>query len=327
MLEELLTKKLELSAENSRHFLMSVSGGMDSSLLLFGLQKLRKDYPIRVTVLHINYGLRGEASREDEKLVQEVCSKWEIPLVISRVSQKFETAVQEQARQWRLDLSQRVLPSAEWVEAHHRDDQVETFLFRLFRGTGLSGLCGMTEKSFRGGRRVWRPFLSLPKAKILSLVKENEIEFREDESNQSVIYDRNWIRRELLPLIEQRFPHVRESVLRVQEQVQKEEFYFAQLQEELETRLVIKDQKEFFGLKLDWHGLMDLSEVVLERFLHRILQRRLGCSMGRQRVHELAQTIKLGDDFSFNLPQNFVIKSAQRLLVLKKLPGRKGFEE
>jgi tRNA(Ile)-lysidine synthetase-like protein len=185
--------------------LLAVSGGVDSMVLLEAAARMaqKKQQSARLLVLHVNHCLRGEESDGDEALVLEHARELGLEGRSYRLEWADESPSQNACRQRREEIfrAQCSDPGDRIFLAHHLNDQAETVFFRLIRGTGTKGLRGMLPAS---GRKV-RPFLGLEKGVLLSVARAWGVPFREDSSNNSLHYDRNWVR-SLFPLIEARRP-------------------------------------------------------------------------------------------------------------------------
>lgn len=211
-----------------------VSGGADSVCLLHVLLELSKHRSFSVFAVHINHMLRGAESDEDEAFVTELCSRWQVPLRVFRqdvaaLSEKNGCSVEEAGRKVRYECFYQVLQEtgARYAAvAHHRGDQAETVFLHLLRGSGLEGLCGMEDIS----QWVIRPFLEVGKDEILNHLAENNLQYRNDSSNQDNAYTRNVIRNELLPFIEKQtgFP-VSEALLRAARLLRQDRDYLHQM--------------------------------------------------------------------------------------------------
>ena len=193
---------------------LACSGGLDSVVL----GQLLKDAGYGFEILHANFQLREEESNRDEEFVKKIAEEWNVGIQVKRFDTHkamLETGhgVQETARDLRYNWFDQVLNDADvddkWLlTAHHADDQVETVLMNLFRGTGLAGLRGMKEKN---GNRI-RPLLSFFKKELESYAHIHHLRWVEDSSNQSSKYTRNFFRIEWLPEIEKVFPAVRKNI-------------------------------------------------------------------------------------------------------------------
>jgi tRNA(Ile)-lysidine synthase len=197
------------------HYFLAVSGGHDSMLLL----DLCRRNSLSITVLHVNYQLRGEESDGDQVFVEEYCRLHSIPIHVHRVDlkEKLQSGgnLQHLARKERYDFFESHLNQTSdslLLVAQHQDDQIETFWLQLFRGSGLSGLQGMLEIN----GRILRPLLSYTRKELLELSSELKLNWREDSSNESTKYLRNLFRLKLIPALEQEIPTLRNSIQLIQ---------------------------------------------------------------------------------------------------------------
>ncbi|MEM8487734.1 MAG: tRNA lysidine(34) synthetase TilS [Bacteroidota bacterium] len=192
--------------------LIGVSGGVDSMVLLHVMQSL--GYPVQVA--HVNYRMRGEASDADEALVVSYCDKIEVPCAIYRVEEDFHVqaagaSFQEVARAARYRFFEKVAREAglnHVAVAHHQEDQAETVLLNLMRGSGAEGLAGMPyARRLNPASEVHliRPLLDVSRNMITAYAVAHNITWREDASNASQKYLRNKVRHTLLPAIEKVF--------------------------------------------------------------------------------------------------------------------------
>ena len=184
-------------------FLLAASGGADSMVLANLCQKSGLNFEIA----HLNYQLRGEDSDLDQKVVQNFCSENNIKLHLYKVSEneKPENSVQLWARNLRYDFFFKILKEENLdfiVTAHHLNDELETFIINLSRGSGIKGLSGIPANE----NQILRPLLRFTKEEIYSYAEENNVEFREDLSNQKDDYLRNKIRNQIVPKITDVFP-------------------------------------------------------------------------------------------------------------------------
>lgn len=302
-LKEIVARNLRLD-ERPRAFVISVSGGGDSTVLAHLMRDLSKEYPIALHLLHLNFQLRGEESKGDEKFVRQMAKRLQIPLTVKRVTIRGSSAIQERARELRLKSAKTVQPDWELLEAHQLDDQMETFFLRLFRGAGPLGLSGMKPSVWREGRRVFRPLLEVSKRQLRFYAKQSHIQFREDSSNRKSTYDRNWIRLKLLPLIEKRFRSARVSLSRAlqilseQSEVNAEAF-------EGDLDKIIQSKNP---LILNWRSLKELSSPRANDFLYLFFKRHLNTQVHRRHIVELTKAIQDNVSFSFNAPKKIVVK-------------------
>ena len=188
--------------------LAAVSGGADSVCLLLVLKAYQKQVPFSLGVLHVEHGLRGEDSVADMEFVQRLCERWQLPCTVHRadvagLAAREGLSLEEAGRRARYDWFGAELErqQADAVAvAHHINDQAETILWNLARGSGISGLGGMSP--VRG--RIIRPLLSTTRERVEELLKEYGQDYRTDGTNLETAYTRNRIRLELLPWMEER---------------------------------------------------------------------------------------------------------------------------
>jgi tRNA(Ile)-lysidine synthase len=186
-----------ISKWQQKKMLLAHSGGVDSSVLAHLLVKLKCNF----AVAHCNFQLRGAESEADQYRVQNWCKQNSVPFFSVRfVLPKKEGSIQSKARQLRYDWFNALLEIHHFdllLTAHHLNDQLETFLMHLGRGTGLSGLLGIPSSA-----TLFRPLLSFSKKAIEAYAKHNNIDWREDSSNLSLAYWRNALRHEVIaPLL------------------------------------------------------------------------------------------------------------------------------
>lgn len=189
--------------------LCAVSGGRDSMALLHVLLRLSTQHGFAVAAAHYNHLLRESAAR-DEALVRQWCAARGIPFAADRgdvrsYAEKSGRSIEDAARIMRYQFLESAAGEygADYIAtAHHRQDNTETLLLHLLRGSGLSGLCGIAP--VRGS--IIRPLLDVDRAVIDGYIKENAIPYAEDETNADTAYTRNRLRLELLPLLEEISP-------------------------------------------------------------------------------------------------------------------------
>ncbi len=202
----------------------AVSGGKDSVCLLHVMRSLQKELFITVKAAHLNHQLRGEESDRDEAFVRSLCESLSVPLTVSRADvlarcKETGESVEEAARV----LRYRFFASLEGVvaTAHTQDDNLETVLLNLVRGTALRGLCGIPPK--RG--QIVRPMLCVSRAEVEQYLLLNDLAHVEDSSNDSLLPLRNRLRHEVLPLLRRENPNLSETVFRMDAVLRQEDSY------------------------------------------------------------------------------------------------------
>ncbi len=204
----------QLSSANC-HLVLAVSGGVDSVVLA----DLVFNAGFQLSIAHCNFQLRGEESERDEGFVRSLGEKYGVEVFVKRFdtlqfAEQNKIGIQEAARSlrynWFTDLlnSKLKTQNCKLLTAHHADDNIETVLFNIFRGTGMSGLHGILPQQ----GNIIRPLLFAKREDILAYAKENQLSWVEDSSNESTKYSRNYIRHEVLPMLKQIFPSVTDNI-------------------------------------------------------------------------------------------------------------------
>ncbi len=196
---------------------VAVSGGADSVALLHYLKSNRAAYGYLLSAIHCEHGIRGEESLRDMRFVQALCEEWGIPLRIAKEdcpsrALREKTSLETAARNFRYEQFARLVEEGEAdyiATAHHRGDEAETVLFRIARGSSLTGASGIKE-----GKPFLRPILEWSKEDILRYIAEKGLQFKEDSTNLEREATRNKIRLEILPKLEEAVPRAAENLVR-----------------------------------------------------------------------------------------------------------------
>lgn len=234
----------------------AVSGGGDSVALLHVLRVEAEQAGFSLSAVNVEHGIRGESSRADTAFVRELCARWHIPLYcfsedIPRLAQERGVGLEEAARAARYRIFLRLLAEdkADFIAtAHHAGDNAESVLFNLFRGSSLTGAGGIrpfvpaeeiaaamlpethpkVAEALRG-KGIFRPLLGVAKAEILAYLRENALEWREDESNSDTAYTRNFLRKEVLAPARERFPSLDRAVYHFSRAAREDDEYLYSL--------------------------------------------------------------------------------------------------
>lgn len=260
------------------HIILAISGGPDSMALLYIMDKLKKDFKITLTVAHVNHSLRPEAD-EEESFVKECSLNLGIPFYshkadVAKIALQEKKSIEEAGRQVRYQFFDRLLKDLKAdliATAHHQDDNAETVLLNLLRGTGIKGLRGIMPVN----DNIIRPLLAISKAEIMTYIKDNSLPYCIDESNFDPIYLRNKIRNELIPLLEKEYnPRIVEGLSKLA-LIAREENEFLELKSEQVFNKALLSQSAS-TIKLDHTILATLPIALCKRVLLRALGEMAG---------------------------------------------------
>lgn len=217
-LTEHVSAILKTHTQTGAFFLLGLSGGLDSIVLLNVLKSLKEKFPFQLHAMHVHHGLSAFAD-DWSSLCQQVCDELNVPLKIVKVHVDRENKVglEAAARDARYQAlfayrDQNNLQPDYFVTAHHEQDQAETLLLQLSRGAGVKGLAGMALLDEK--KRLLRPMLKIAKEKILAYAEEHKLRWCEDESNANTLFERNFLRHELMPVWSARHPSLMKNIAR-----------------------------------------------------------------------------------------------------------------
>ena len=197
--------------------IIGVSGGADSVALAHIL--IKQGY--NVTIAHLNHGLRGKESDADEKFVKKLAEKWKVPYTTHKIQLSDKGNLENQARLLRYAFLEKIRQekNAKFIAVgHHLDDQIETILMHMQRGSGLRGLCGIKLRN----DKIIRPLLDVRKQELIDYLKKEGIEYRTDESNFNTKLRRNLLRHKIIPELRKKDRHFEKKLLELSAAAQKQ---------------------------------------------------------------------------------------------------------
>ncbi len=285
---------------------VGVSGGPDSLCLLHLLYRLRAEYSLSLHVAHLHHGQRGADADADAEFVRALAADWGLPCTVERadvpaLAAEHGLAFEEAARRARYAFLARVAAEAgaqTIAVGHNADDQAETVLMHVIRGSGLAGLRGMLPKTTLADYRLFqspipnphslnlvRPLLNVPRADIEAYCAAHGLEPRFDRSNLDTTYFRNWLRHEVIPLLEQHNPNLRQVLRRSAEVVAGDYALLRSLLAEAWPRVVTETSPPLAGGTEGGRIVFDLAAW---RALPLSLQR----STLREAIHRLRRSLR-----------------------------------
>ena len=194
-----------------KNIVIALSGGIDSVVLL---HFLNSHYPGNIRAIHINHNL-SKHSKDWSLFCKELCHKQDIEFKSIDINIKTSSNVEENARKKRYNSLKSELSKNEVLcTAHHQEDQSETFLLQLFRGSGVAGLASMPKMKSFADSFLYRPFLNISKQLIVDYATKNNLDWVEDDSNINLNFKRNLLRLEFIPKLESGFEGVIKNISR-----------------------------------------------------------------------------------------------------------------
>ena len=295
---------------------VAVSGGPDSLALIHVLRSLRYDLRLRLHAAHLDHGLRPEASAKDADFVRETMRTLRVPLTLLKVDvsefgRQRRLSLEDAARRLRYDFLSKVAADegADAVAvAHTLDDQAETVLMHILRGSGLNGLRGMQADSTRlvSGRtlRLFRPLLSVPKSQTMAYCAGNGLEPRIDESNLSTRFTRNRIRLDLMPSLEEFNPSVKLALARLAHSVSLDMDIIEGEVDGAESDIIADDPGP--GVSLDRERFSHLTPSLQRHLLRRAVRKVDGDveDIGMSHVEDMVRLMSGVSGKWMNLPGN-----------------------
>jgi tRNA(Ile)-lysidine synthase len=265
--------------------LIGVSGGPDSVALLHTLLFLSPDISCTLGVAHLNHCLRGSDSDDDAQFVFSLCEKHDVPYYTAKKNvlsykKRHGLSLEEAARRVRYEFYYATAKKYGFNKialGHHQDDNAELILMHLFRGSGPLGISGIPpiRKFKEEGMNIIRPFIELPKTQIIEFLKENNIEFVTDKSNQEPFQLRNNIRKNLLPLLKETYnPKITETLNRLASIVRSEEKWMDEIISPLFEQMAARHENG--GLALSISDLKVLSIAAQRRIVRKAIRKIKG---------------------------------------------------
>ena len=318
--ESILTSNSLL--EPSLSIVVGVSGGADSVALLLALTELRPIWSLNLTAAHVNYGLRGSESNEDERFVRNLCSRLSVLLQVR--SERWNASdkgaqgnLQDKARVSRYSFFFDLAGSRNAVVAtgHTLEDQAETFLMKLIRGSGPTGLGGIFEirqdshTTVSGGApiTVVRPLLGIGRAEVLAYLSRRQQPYRTDSSNRDLSFERNWIRHQLIPLLKERLnPNLIPTLARTADLFQEVGEFLESEGEKAFDRCRARAGIGSTTLRLHVDALRELPSILQKQVILRCLRLDRGNLRGIGQIHvdEVLELCEKQSGRELHLPGN-----------------------
>ncbi|OEG00310.1 tRNA lysidine(34) synthetase TilS [Vulcanibacillus modesticaldus] len=261
--------------DNNKPIIIGVSGGPDSMALLDVMSKILTN---KLIVAHLNHQFRGRDAEEDAEFVKNECEKRGIKVVVKSINvplymKRTGLGAQEAAREVRYQFYRDV--AREWnariiALGHHANDQAETIMMRIIRGTGIHGLAGIPYTRDFEGLKIVRPLLDVTREEIENYCKKNSISYRTDKSNFSTKYFRNEVRLNILPYLEKYNYKITSHLHQIAKVIQDEDRYLNKIAEEFLAENMINERGDTNSLNIS--SLQKLDIALQRRVIYLILR-------------------------------------------------------
>lgn len=274
--------------ENTDDVTVALSGGADSVSLLHAMLRLKEKYGFKLYAAHLNHCLRGEESDGDEAFVRELCKKWGIPLFceradVSSASEANKESVELAARNIRYEFLNRVA-KGKIATAHNADDNAETVIFNMVRGSALQGICGIPPVR----ENIIRPLIFCSRTDIEKYCEDNGLSFRTDSTNADVKYSRNRIRHSVMPELKKLNGASVANISRMTVALRRDCEYLDGEAERIYNALASKN-----GLPVD--KLINLPEAILYRVILFHAKQKFGISPDNFHLQAAVKLLKCGN--------------------------------
>lgn len=264
------------------HIVVAVSGGADSMVLLHVLQELAPEKKLTLTVAHFNHQIRGDQAVRDAEFVRQYAATNGLACILGlkdvpHYAAEHRLSLEDAARICRYQFlrdTAREVGATKIALAHNHNDQAETLLMRFIRGTGSKGLCGMQETRLLDGIPLIRPLLHTSRTAIEAYVREHQLQFQHDETNDEVVFVRNKLRHQIIPRLKELNPNLEETLARMSVLFTDEEQYWEGLATQTYRELLITASAR--EIKLDSQSLHMLPKALQRRVIRKAIEKLQG---------------------------------------------------
>ncbi len=287
--------------------ILAVSGGVDSMVMLTLFQQANYDF----VVAHCNFRLRGAESDGEEVFIRDYCGEHGIELFVKQFDTREYAAlegisIEMAARELRYDWFRQLLKELSYdyiATAHHQDDLIETMLINLSRGTGIRGLTGIQAKN----DRIVRPMLFATREQIYSYSATTKVDFKNDSSNDELVYLRNIVRHKIIPQFEELNPAFRKNASKTAAILKQTEKIYLQKIDEIRN-VVLSREEDVIRISISQLAELEYAETVLFELLHPL-------GFNAIQVHEIYEAFDAVAGKTFFAPAYRLVKDRDQLIV------------
>ena len=311
-----------------------ISGGADSVCLFLMLEELKKEIDFRTVAVHVHHGIRKKTADKDRKFVEDLCAannvelksyRKDIPL-ICKITKESEEECGRRIRYEIFDEVASLYENAKIAVAHHMNDQAETVIFRIIRGSGIKGLAGMESKR----DNVIRPLLCLKREEIEQFLSDNGQKYRNDETNDTLAYSRNYIRKKIMPKLESVRANAVDHINALSGEAKEINDFMEKRASDLLDEAAKEADRRYItkGLTQKYKtDVLSAAEPILLKFAIRALIARSGVSVKdvtRSHVESLGNLITKEGSGQISLPRGVTVVKESGIVYIRPMEGVDG---
>lgn len=299
--------------------LVALSGGADSVFALNFFVKFRQKYDIEICAFHLNHSLRGSESDSDESFCISLCKKLNIEIYsektdVSEFATNEKLSLEEAGRKIRYKKLEEYLEisnSNKIVTAHNLDDNTETVLLNLFRGTGIRGLSGIPIK--RGN--IIRPFLTVSKSEIINYLNKAKMNFVQDSSNEKNEYKRNYLRNEIIPRIRENINEgIDKNILNFSQIVNNSEEFTKNLIKDLFYNFITIKESEIFISK----EILSIDPYLVGEVIKRVIEEQFSADINFKNIFDIKKLLNSQTGTNLELSQSLEAISEREYILIRE---------
>ena len=306
----------DIKISSNDTIVVGVSGGPDSMALLYILNEFKNKIDFNLVCAHVNHNKRKE-SQEEEDYVRSFCKDKKIVFESTKITKWGDDNFENEARSARYSFFEKIIEKYHaryLMTAHHADDLIETILMRIVRGSTLKGYSGFSKVVDKGSYKIIRPFISITKDEIIKFVKNNNIKYYIDSTNNENIHTRNRYRHEILPFLKKENPNVHKKFIKFSEILLENSQYI-----EKESNKVFNRVFQNGVLLIDKFN--ELDHIIQNKIIYDILERIYGDDLliiGDTHVDLIFDLINSSKSNSIvHLPNNIIMMKAYNEITIE----------
>lgn len=299
---------------NKKTLAVAYSGGIDSQTALNIIYKLKKELGFNLIIIHLNYNLRGEESKEDELFARNIAKKYNLNIYIKEIKEGSynKKNIQNEARKDRYKFFEELYNKNIFdylIIAHNKDDFVETIIYRMIKGAGADIYNCLKKKN----NYILRPMLDFYRTDIENYARENNLEYREDSSNKKNKYARNKIRNLIIPMLETINKKSKDNIIKFSKRIYFENAFLRKKINNIYKKILIDKNS------INIEKIKNLNKIFLNRIIIKFLSESGEIEINEKRISEIIKIIKSKKSNLILRFDNFNLIKEYNKLIVKKI--------